>query len=177
MILLSRRAFQKKKIKIDAMESYEEQNRKVRELIPADRLLEHSVKQGWKPLCDFLEISECPTSLFPKTNSARSVQVQSFSSTVVPLVAILVVLFYGFARAFQRITGRTVKQWIQLQTTLLPLVLRKSLWRKSLWRKSLIGSTESNVVDIKGYLKKMMHPSTIQIRHLCWQCRLFCFFL
>jgi len=110
-----------------AIQSYEEHNRKVREIIPADRLLEYSVKQGWQPLCDFLEIADCPTTPFPKTNSARSVQVQSISSTVVPLVVVLFVLFTLFAKGFQRLTGRTVLQWIQLQTTLLPLFLRKTL--------------------------------------------------
>jgi len=113
--------------KENAIQSYEEHNRKIRELIPSDKLLEYSVKQGWQPLCDFLEIADCPTTPFPKTNSARSVQVQSISSTVVPLVVILFSLFYLFARVFQRVTGRTVMQWIQLQTTLVPTFLRKTL--------------------------------------------------
>jgi hypothetical protein len=110
-----------------AMESYQEHNRKIRELIPPNQLLEYSVQQEWEPLCEFLEISNCPTTPFPKTNSARSVQVQSISSLLVPLVVILFILFYGFAKAFGKLTGRTVLQWISLQTSLLPVVLRKTL--------------------------------------------------
>jgi hypothetical protein len=112
-----------------AISSYEEHNKRVRELIPQDKLLEYSVKQGWQPLCNFLEIGtgDCPETPFPKTNSARSVQVQSISSTVVPLVVILFCLFYLFARTFQRVTGRTVMQWINLQTTQLPQFLRKTM--------------------------------------------------
>jgi len=67
-------------IKENAIASYEEHNRRVRELIPADRLLEYSVKEGWEPLCEFLEIDECPTTPFPKTNSARSLQAQCNSA-------------------------------------------------------------------------------------------------
>lgn len=108
-----------------AIKSYEDHNRHIRERVPPGQLLEYSVKQGWQPLCDFLEIPDCPTTPFPKTNSARSVQVQSISCAVVPLVVILFCLFYFFARTFQRLTGRTVMQWVQLQSTLLPLFLRK----------------------------------------------------
>jgi hypothetical protein len=113
--------------KESAIESYEEHNRMIRELIPSDRLLEYSVKQGWKPLCDFLEIGDCPDRPFPKTNSARSVQVQSIRSTVVPLVFVLFIVFTLFARTFQRVTGRTVLQWVQHKTSLLPVFLRKTL--------------------------------------------------
>eukprot|EP00568_Trieres_chinensis_P014428 CAMPEP_0183322228 /NCGR_PEP_ID=MMETSP0160_2-20130417/71070_1 /TAXON_ID=2839 ORGANISM="Odontella Sinensis, Strain Grunow 1884" /NCGR_SAMPLE_ID=MMETSP0160_2 /ASSEMBLY_ACC=CAM_ASM_000250 /LENGTH=94 /DNA_ID=CAMNT_0025489333 /DNA_START=174 /DNA_END=454 /DNA_ORIENTATION=+ len=63
--------------KKDAIGTYEAHNRRVREVIPAEQLLEYSVKQGWKPLCDFLEVENCPTTPFPKSNSARSVQIQA----------------------------------------------------------------------------------------------------
>lgn len=94
-----------------AIASYEEHNRNVREKIPADRLLEYSVKEGWQPLCDFLEIAECPSTPFPKTNSARSVQVQSISAFIAPLVIVLFCLFYGFAAVVRSTTGMTVLQF------------------------------------------------------------------
>ena len=112
---------------VKAMESYQQHNRKIRELIPPNQLLEYSVQQGWEPLCNFLEITNCPTTPFPKTNSARSVQVQSIASTMVPLVVVLFIMFYAFAKAFEKLTGRTVLQWVSLQTTILPVVLRKTL--------------------------------------------------
>lgn len=110
-----------------AIERYEEHNRKVKELIPPKQLLEYSVKQGWEPLCEFLEIQNCPTTPFPKTNSARSVQVQSVSSTLVPLIIILFVLGSTFSKLFEKLTGRTVLSWVSLQTTVLPVFLRKTL--------------------------------------------------
>jgi len=64
-----------------AIATYEEHNRKVRQLIPASQLLEYSVKEGWAPLCDFLEIDECPADApFPKSNSGRQMKVQSSSA-------------------------------------------------------------------------------------------------
>lgn len=42
-------------------------NRAVQEAVPADRLLLYEVKDGWGPLCDFLEAPE-PDEPFPRTN-------------------------------------------------------------------------------------------------------------
>ena len=42
-------------------------NNAVKEAIPARRLLEFEVKDGWQPLCDFLEVP-VPTTDFPRTN-------------------------------------------------------------------------------------------------------------
>ena len=67
-------------IKENAIASYEEHNRRVREVIPAKQLLEFSVKDGWDPLCNFLEIEDCPATPFPKSNSARSMRAQSVSA-------------------------------------------------------------------------------------------------
>jgi hypothetical protein len=98
-------------IKAASIASYEEHNRRVRETIPPSQLLEYSVTEGWEPLCKFLEIQECPTTPFPRTNSARSLQVQTISAMVVPLVLVLFVLFYMFSALWQRTTGLTVLQW------------------------------------------------------------------
>lgn len=97
--------------KESSIASYEEHNRRVREVIPEDKLLVYSVKQGWEPLCDFLEVENCPSTPFPKSNSARSVQVQSIAAFVVPLMVVLFIVFYLFTTVFQRVTGMTVLQW------------------------------------------------------------------
>lgn len=94
-----------------AIASYEEHNRRVREVIPSAQLLEFNVKQGWEPLCNFLEVEHCPTTPFPRTNSARSVQVQTISAMIIPLAVVMFVLFYAFACIFQRRTNKTVAQW------------------------------------------------------------------
>jgi len=96
-----------------AIRSYEAHNREVRSKIPSDRLLEYTVKDGWDPLCDFLQISNCPTTPFPKTNSARSVQVQSISAFLAPLIIVLFCMFYAVATCFQRTTGMNIVQWLR----------------------------------------------------------------
>jgi len=110
-----------------AIASYEEHNRRVRETIPSDRLLEYHVKQGWAPLCEFLEIKTCPETPFPKTNSARSVQAQAISALLFPLVCFLFCVFYAFARVFQRATGMTVLQWTNWKSRELMMILQKRM--------------------------------------------------
>ena len=46
---------------------YRIHNHGVKSIVPADKLLVYNVKEGWKPLCDFLE-SEVPTIAFPHEN-------------------------------------------------------------------------------------------------------------
>lgn len=46
----------------------------VRQLVPADRLLEYDVGQGWRPLCEFLG-EDIPDMEFPYTNSSRDFQI------------------------------------------------------------------------------------------------------
>jgi len=67
-------------IKENAIATYENHNRQVREVIPAAQLLEYSVKEGWVPLCNFLEIAVCPDTPFPKSNSGRQMRAQSSSA-------------------------------------------------------------------------------------------------
>ena len=98
-----------------AIASYEEHNRRVREMIPQDRLLEYNVKQGWEPLCQFLEVDSCPTTPFPKTNSARSLQIQTISAMAIPLTITLFVLFYVFSCVFQRTTNQSVLGWLGMK--------------------------------------------------------------
>ena len=46
---------------------YRIHNDRVKSVVPADKLLVYNVKQGWKPLCDFLEC-EVRTVAFPHEN-------------------------------------------------------------------------------------------------------------
>ena len=46
---------------------YRIHNHRVKSIVPADKLLVYNVKQGWKPLCDFLGC-EVPTVPFPHEN-------------------------------------------------------------------------------------------------------------
>jgi hypothetical protein len=113
-----------------AIESYEAHNRRVREIVPPSQLLEYNVQhQGWESLCQFLDIAPnaCPTHPFPKTNSARSVQVQAVSAAATPLFLVLIIVFFFFTVIFQRLTGsQTVLGWVQYRLEqLVPSLVRK----------------------------------------------------
>lgn len=51
-------------------------NEEVRHTIPPDRLLVYEIKQGWEPLCAFLEVP-VPDRPFPHTNKGESFQKRS----------------------------------------------------------------------------------------------------
>jgi Sulfotransferase domain len=110
-----------------AIQSYEDHNRRVRELIPSNQLLEYNVKQGWEPLCTFLSIEACPASSFPKTNSARAIQVQAMSAFYAPIIAVLCVMLYTFKKIFVKSTGMTVGQWANWKSKELNMILRKTM--------------------------------------------------
>lgn len=50
-----------------AIAAYRKNNALVRETIPANRLLVFNVRQGWAPLCRFLDLPE-PSTPFPRSN-------------------------------------------------------------------------------------------------------------
>lgn len=53
-----------------AIEAYRLNNRKVRDTIPADRLLVFNVAEGWDPLCRFLDVP-VPATAFPHRHLRR----------------------------------------------------------------------------------------------------------
>jgi len=52
---------------------YLEHNEEVKNFVPSDRLLVFDVKEGWKPLCDFLKIP-VPNMPFPHVNDTEAFQ-------------------------------------------------------------------------------------------------------
>jgi sulfotransferase family protein len=56
-----------------AVRTFEEHNAEVRRSVPAERLLEFEVSQGWEPLCDFLG-RPVPDAPFPRLNDAAEFQ-------------------------------------------------------------------------------------------------------
>jgi len=108
-----------------AIRSYERHNARVKQIIPPNQLLEYNVKDEWKPICEFLNVpaQKCPRKPFPKTNSARSVQIQSISSYVFPLV----VVSWICMKLFRKATGKTVAEWVHVQTDLLQHRLQKTM--------------------------------------------------
>lgn len=52
---------------------YTMHNQRVRELVPNGQLLEYNVKEGWEPLCTFLEV-DVPEAPFPMLNESKSIK-------------------------------------------------------------------------------------------------------
>ena len=56
-----------------AEEFYQRWNEEVRRHVPEDRLLEFSVKEGWEPLCKFLDVPHPGKDVaFPRLNDRDS---------------------------------------------------------------------------------------------------------
>ena len=53
---------------------YEKWNENVIKYIPKNRLLVFNVKQGWEPLCNFLEIKNIPNEPFPHLNETGDIK-------------------------------------------------------------------------------------------------------
>lgn len=56
-----------------AVRTFEEHNAAVRREVPAERLLEFEVADGWEPLCEFLD-RPVPDKPFPRLNDAAAFQ-------------------------------------------------------------------------------------------------------
>ena len=54
--------------KDSAIKAYRRNNEKVRDTIPADRLLVFTPTDGWEPLCRFLEV-DVPDGDFPRSHA------------------------------------------------------------------------------------------------------------
>ena len=72
----------------------------VKEKVPADRLLVFEVKQGWKPLCDFLELP-IPNEPFPNVNDSASMirkfkMLRIVSTLTVYFIPLLLAMFISY---------------------------------------------------------------------------------
>ena len=89
---------------------YRMHNHRVKSLVPPEKLLVYNVKQGWKPLCDFLGC-EVPTVAFPhenikgdmvnfflsKTRYGRQVkwEMQRATSIILSIIAVILAPFFA----------------------------------------------------------------------------------
>ncbi|KAI7339521.1 hypothetical protein KC315_g1182 [Hortaea werneckii] len=60
-------------IKANAKDRYREHFRRIREVVPKERLLNYELGSGWGPLCEFLD-KPVPDVPFPRVNEAEIVQ-------------------------------------------------------------------------------------------------------
>ncbi len=103
--------------KLNAIRSYESHNQSVRDAIPASRLLEYDVREGWEPLCRFLDVpdADCPSTRgipFPKSNSARAIKWQSYSAFII-FFSVIIFAMCGLALLlFRKVTGTSVCEWL-----------------------------------------------------------------
>jgi len=82
---------------------YEDHVREVKRVVPASQLLCFEVKQGWAPLCEFLNVPE-PSVPFPRVNDTSTILrvgriIQIFSWTFVvglPILLLLTALTMGW---------------------------------------------------------------------------------
>ena len=70
---------------------YREHNERVQAVIPKDKLLIYNVKEGWKPLCEFLEC-DVPDEEFPRENVGLSLSQRVISESVEKLKQRLIIL-------------------------------------------------------------------------------------
>ena len=54
-----------------AVQFYQEHVAEVKRIVPEDKLLVFEVKQGWQPLCDFLNVP-IPENPFPRINDTEA---------------------------------------------------------------------------------------------------------
>lgn len=76
------RTFMESEDKAGLAKVYADHVQEVKRTIPAERLLEFNVKQGWKPLCDFLQVP-VPSQPFPQVNDGASIRLLGKCFTIV----------------------------------------------------------------------------------------------
>jgi Sulfotransferase domain len=92
-----------------AIEVFDRWNEEVKKRVPAERLLVYEVKEGWKPLCDFLEVAVPEGEPFPHLNDAEAFRKMirrrtalAFATLVGGASLITLVLLYLRSRASSR---------------------------------------------------------------------------
>ncbi|MBD1868055.1 sulfotransferase [Cyanobacteria bacterium FACHB-471] len=76
------------------IDAYRRHNERVCQLIAPDRLLEFNVRQGWRPLCEFLEL-DIPESDFPHSNVGTSGPSKIISKAVFQLSSSRALIVFG----------------------------------------------------------------------------------
>ena len=84
----------------------------VRDLVPADRLLEYRVEEGWLPLCEFLE-KDCPDIAFPNGNNKQDLEARIQGLTAAEVNRLKRIIYrYSGMEACQEIFSR----YLQMST-------------------------------------------------------------
>lgn len=84
-----------------SVQFYNEWVEQVKATVPREKLLIFNVKEGWKPLCDFLDLP-IPNQPFPRTNDTAAMQghiIRGKLESIVYMLGIPIIsgaLFYYF---------------------------------------------------------------------------------
>ena len=99
MILGEHGAFQGAKTDKEKMKKFNEWNESVINFVPKDRLLVYEVKQGWAPLCKFLNV-DVPDIPFPYKNKTKNMGHMSRFINSMFLILILVIIVIIISSVF-----------------------------------------------------------------------------
>mmetsp|Transcript_56815 Transcript_56815/g.124256 ORF Transcript_56815/g.124256 Transcript_56815/m.124256 type:complete len:354 (-) Transcript_56815:84-1145(-) len=77
---------QTEELKASCIQGYIDHNAKVQATIPSDRLLVFNLKQGWKPLCDFLGVP-VPDIPFPQRDITKGITSDVFTDMMDPILS------------------------------------------------------------------------------------------
>lgn len=83
-LLISEQTFHDDLSEANMIAVFERHNAEVRRVIPRDRLLVFEAKEGWEPLCRFLDVP-VPATPYPRTNTTEEFQARIAASGAPPL--------------------------------------------------------------------------------------------
>ena len=99
MILGEEGAFQGAKNNYDRMKKFNDWNQSVIEFVPQERLLIYQVKEGWEPLCKFLDVP-IPDIPFPYKNKTKNMGHMSRFINMVFILLIVIILIIIISSVF-----------------------------------------------------------------------------
>ena len=103
MILGLDGAFQGAKTDEDRMKKFDEWNQSVIDYVPKERLLVYQVKEGWEPLCKFLN-KPMPNRSFPYKNKTKNMGHMSRFINVVFIILIFIIIGIIISSVFWGVT-------------------------------------------------------------------------
>lgn len=74
-----------------AIKIYNEHVEKVKATVPPEKLLVYSVKEGWQPLCEFLNVA-VPDEPFPRTNHRQMTKTMFRMARIVPVAVVVLAI-------------------------------------------------------------------------------------
>jgi hypothetical protein len=82
--------------KAHVMKVFDDHIEEVKRVVPKEKLLVFEAKQGWEPLCAFLEVP-VPKESFPRTNDTAEFKKRVIAATVISWVLLLVPMSIGLS--------------------------------------------------------------------------------